>query len=230
MKTPLPSPRRRSCKGFTLVEVLVVIAILVVLAALVIGLSSRVQRKARSMQCMGNLREWALIFQNCAADRNGRLPTPKNWAAISHTPYNPDPEADNPGRSPFVDYWSEDLEEAFRLQLEHRACPCLKEGTAASGNRAPTYMMNSRLSSRESGYLHFLPYMVNRPADKVLFIDGNLGCPLQIQSKDDVDDWIAPAAKYHGGTVNAIFADLHVGSIKPEELKDRWKEMINPER
>lgn len=217
-------------KGFTLVEILVVIAILAVLAALIVGVTAKVQRKARSVGCLNNLRAWAVNFQNCAADRNGQLPTPTNWAAISHQPYNPDPDADNPGRSPFVDYWAEDLDEAFAIQLERRACPCLEEAVSPSGNRAPTYMMNNRLSSRESGYLRLLPYQIERPARKILFIDGNVGAPLLVEGQNVLDEFIKPAAEIHGGTVNAIFADLHVEQVQPNELRDNWKDMMTPER
>jgi prepilin-type processing-associated H-X9-DG protein len=72
--------------------------------------------------------------------------------------------------------------------------------------------------------------MLERPASKVLFIDGNVGCPLRLQNVGDVDKWIAPAAEFHGGSVNAIFGDLHVEPLDPKRLKANWNEMTKAEK
>lgn len=218
-----PAPSRHRARAFTMVELLVVIAVVVILAALLLAVATHVRKKARSLQCFQNLREWAMVFQNCATDRNGRLPTPENWAAISHQAY--DPDSDNPGRSPFVDYWSEDLEEALAIQLQRRHCPCLRQSLAPSGNVAPTYMLNWRLSDPPR-FLDLRPDQLDRASSKVLFIDGSAGAPLRLQNKADVAKWIAPAADAHGGMVNAIFADLHVEPVRPKSLEDKWVEMI----
>jgi prepilin-type N-terminal cleavage/methylation domain-containing protein/prepilin-type processing-associated H-X9-DG protein len=220
----IASTRRRA--GFTLIELLVVIAIIAVLALVGFMAASKMRYKAKTVQCVQNLRDWSVVFARCAQDRNGRLPTPTNWAAISNTPYNPT-SSDNPGRSPFVDYWSDDLQEAFTMQLAKRACPCLKDGTTPGGNRAPTYMMNWRLS-RAPQYLELHVDDLIRPSIKVLFIDGNVGAPLRISNKADVTKWVGPAAKYHGGKVNAVFADLHVGAVDPKELSKKWNEFMLP--
>ena len=211
--------------GFTLVELMVVIVIVAVLASLVFMGASRARKKANSMACMQNLRDWSLVFANCAADRNNRLPTPTNWAAISHTPYNPDSQ--NPGRSPFVDYWNDDLEIALQMQLEKRGCPCQKDGLTPTGNPAPNYMMNWRLS-KAPRYLEINLSSLHRSSNKILFIDGNNGCPLRLNSPADVPKWIETAADVHGGVVNAVFADFHVAPIRPQEVADGWEEKVMP--
>ncbi|MDR3456295.1 MAG: prepilin-type N-terminal cleavage/methylation domain-containing protein [Verrucomicrobiae bacterium] len=60
--------------GFTLVELLVVIAIIAILAALLLLALSRAKEKARSTQCLGNLRQWGAAFRMYADDNHDYLP------------------------------------------------------------------------------------------------------------------------------------------------------------
>ena len=65
-------PSKRT--GFTLVEILVVIAIIGVLAALLFGVYSRVREKGRSASCQSNLRQIALAMQQYVGDNDGVFP------------------------------------------------------------------------------------------------------------------------------------------------------------
>ena len=60
--------------GFTLVELLVVMAILALLAALVMTGAGRAMRRARQAQCLSNLRQMGAAVQLFAEDRDGVLP------------------------------------------------------------------------------------------------------------------------------------------------------------
>ena len=66
-----PSP---TCRGFTLVELLVVVAILAALMALVIPAVQGVRESGRRMQCQGNVRQLAQACRNYE-NANGTLPT-----------------------------------------------------------------------------------------------------------------------------------------------------------
>jgi prepilin-type N-terminal cleavage/methylation domain-containing protein len=62
--------------AFTLLELLVVTLIIGVLAALLIPAIANVRRHARSAQCLSNLHQLAVGFQQYAFASNGRLPDP----------------------------------------------------------------------------------------------------------------------------------------------------------
>jgi general secretion pathway protein G len=66
----LPSPRR----GFTLVELLTVIAVIGILAAILIPTVGRVRDSARASQCVSNLRQVAISLRLCANDNRGNMP------------------------------------------------------------------------------------------------------------------------------------------------------------
>jgi prepilin-type N-terminal cleavage/methylation domain-containing protein/prepilin-type processing-associated H-X9-DG protein len=72
-------PRRRaakkSCRAFTLVELLVVVCIISVLMALLLPALGRARRQARSAACLSNLRQFAAIYHGYVSENRGRPPS-----------------------------------------------------------------------------------------------------------------------------------------------------------
>jgi prepilin-type N-terminal cleavage/methylation domain-containing protein len=63
-----------STRGFSLMELLAVIAVMALLAALIIPSLTSMMDKGRSMQCAANLRNVAITAFNFSADYDGRIP------------------------------------------------------------------------------------------------------------------------------------------------------------
>ena len=76
MSIPLPfgNTKRITPQGFTLTEVLVVIAIIVVLVALSTLGVSKLRSSARGATCASNLRQIGAAMLSYATDKNGQLP------------------------------------------------------------------------------------------------------------------------------------------------------------
>ena len=64
----------KTCRGFTLIEVLVVIAIIAVLASLLLPALGRAKRQARRIQCIGNQKQLATAWMLYVADNADAVP------------------------------------------------------------------------------------------------------------------------------------------------------------
>lgn len=61
-------------KGFTLVEIMVVIAIIITLAGLLMPALNRARRQAKRVECINNLRQIGIALNSYALDNDGKFP------------------------------------------------------------------------------------------------------------------------------------------------------------
>lgn len=75
--TTTRASRPASTRGFTLVELLLVISIIAIVTALVIVATRQLQNRARATACLSNQRQLSLANQSYATDNAGRLVSPR---------------------------------------------------------------------------------------------------------------------------------------------------------
>jgi prepilin-type N-terminal cleavage/methylation domain-containing protein/prepilin-type processing-associated H-X9-DG protein len=189
---------RREGEGFTLVEMLIVVAILVVLAAFLVPTAGRMQAKAKETQCIANLKKLHQGVVTYCADNSGWLPfelppvgDSANWHRRIH-PYlseNPDWVAPKNLRS-----WP-------------YACPVDTDPTPHFSYAFNENLNRKRLSSR-SGTVLIL--------DLITTSGGNTR-PSTPGGKGSLDLWLH---NRHDGRNNILFEDGHVEARKRSEIDD----------
>ncbi len=73
----------RTRKGFTLVELLVVIAVVAILSSVLMPVFGRARAAARTTACVSNLRQIGQAFAMYAQDWDGNLPAAMPYAAVA---------------------------------------------------------------------------------------------------------------------------------------------------
>lgn len=109
-------------KGFTLVELLVVIAVIAILAALLFPALARAKSRSQRAACLSNLRQIGIAFELALADNDDRFPDRRDLkTTLGYQPWTSWPPSD-----PRAGWAAETL----RLQLSsHRpwVCPALEK-------------------------------------------------------------------------------------------------------
>ncbi len=186
-------------RGFTLIELLVVIAIIAILAAILFPVFASAREKARSANCISNLKQMGGAFTMYVDDESGFLP-----------PY----WTDHPtglvvdGAKQYVN-WSTAVYMYSKTGQMWR-CPSVK---AAPGAVGQGYAFNYYYMSEREFVLIQSPSMTVLLCDSGGRKDGtdtgssNVAVAPPSQDSSFQDVW--PAAR-HNGTVNVLWADSHM--------------------
>jgi len=105
----------RKKRGFTLVELLVVISIIAMLLSILIPSLSRARESARSVVCGSNLRQFGLVFGMYAQNNNDKF-MPYRWYA-------------DPSQDTFDYFWMKTLRSYYGKVDDIRFCPTANKKT-----------------------------------------------------------------------------------------------------
>ncbi|MGE9292600.1 MAG: prepilin-type N-terminal cleavage/methylation domain-containing protein [Puniceicoccales bacterium] len=218
MKKPLdtryPAPAIR--RGFTLTELLVVMAVILVLLTILIPAASKIREKANASKCTSNLRQIGVLFHSYALDNDGYLPYTVSRETMRSWDYA-------------LLLYAVSEEEALAVgnaqELPHEAFSCPSASKIARGTMsASSYAANLNLLGL------FTSAMDSEPGNVRL---GNVEHPSQTYLAADCDErefahYSRPnfeqqryrdvsAIQRHNGAINMLFAD---GSVQPLTLDD----------
>ncbi|MCX8109189.1 MAG: DUF1559 domain-containing protein [Verrucomicrobiae bacterium] len=197
--------------GFTLVEMLVVVAVVTILATLLAPGLATAKGRVRTVSCLNNLRQWGLATHLYASDHDDYLPaegspspgpnaTNTGWYVLlprqlGIKPYHEMPWRTNPAVNPGSTIWlcPANPRRSNGLNLFHY---CLNENVNGTGeNNRPV-----RLSS------------INSPALVVWLFDS--------KNLPAVGGWSFVHTQLHLGGANISFLDAHVKRFPNTEYWD----------
>jgi len=185
--------RNQQKRAFTLIEILVVIAIIALLAAILFPVFSRARENARSKNCMSNERQIAMSLVQYKQDNDRRFP-PLNDAG--------------------VDGW------AANIKLNsNQVFQCPSEGSDDTAGFTD-YWLNADLLGMHDVRMRY-PSNTILIGDGDAGSPGNvLGADADATSTPPIQAWEASGdyATRHLGGANYAFADGHVKWLNPDSI------------
>lgn len=217
---------RRSVRpaAFTLLEILLVVAIAGVLAALLLPALGKMKSSGNRLKCLANLRQIGAAFSQYAADHDGRVVKARDYSGWVEGPDGGWPESWVSNLSPYL---TDGRKYEGTPETTSRAFQC-PEGKDAEWN-ATSYLANIFLGGfrdPELGVRLELPDLYNprrlancvQPSKCVIVADGNPVTQGFLEFEIWNKEALGQLATRHEGTANLLFADGHVENCRPGQL------------
>jgi len=237
--SPSPCSRHLAARAFSMVELLVVVAIIGMLASLLVGGYSKVTKRAKEAKCISNLRQVSAGLMLYVSENNGSYPR----ATIKKgDPDNPsyDPNDSSKG----ADYmWSKALgpylpqrtDSVTAAQNKVFVCPAANYPGYANAEISTTYASTATLfyfssptvtGSATQGPAR-LAASVEKPSRTILVAEGKLAVGATSPACSSSTSWTQASTDLgkstindtiyldyrHSDRMNVLYADGHVGSL-----------------
>lgn len=216
---------RRGCPGFSLVEILVTLAVSGILAALLFPVVKGSIAKAKSATCMTNLKSLGVAFQLYSAENDNTLPPSYvvgSNAADNNWWFRVSPYTDaRPMEKNWASVSTRSMEKPFH-------CPLVKNpDPAIGGNAWVSYKMNVQFRLQTSGdklgvTTGAFRSRISQPSKALLLAEGRQHPEFSERTTNSIP-WGVQFP--HGNRMNGLFADGHVEALTPEMLDARWEEI-----
>lgn len=207
-KTTLP------VRGFTLVEILVVVAIIMILAAILLPVLSLVRERGRAAVCLSNLRQLGLAMQLYTED-SGKYPV----STADLQPPNP------------MSYgWGLKLMSYVKDRAVYR-CP------SAPALDEPVYVIDGNdripIQNDHAGFTSYAmnvnayglaPQSIRVPSQFILLLDSQTNTSLS-ETNGNMPKFMLEQISRHAGMINFYFADGHA---KPLQHAQTWWKCATP--
>lgn len=208
--------KTRSSHGFTLIEMLVVIAIIALLAAVIIPAVNRGLDNSRRIACASNLRSLGEATLAYVVDHKQKIPFIKASSGPGSGYANPPwfnllaPYAGGVVRSNIS--LEPGTDTAFR-------CP------AQRGDFAISY--GPSIGAFVDGNSHLVYSQIVSPSEKVWLLDVPPGNVYFFNPAIPAEAWTAPR---HRNLANVLYFDGHVDTATPEDLEENRPLLFQPTR
>ena len=200
-------------RGFTVIELLIIVIIVAVLVCIVIPAIFAAKQKAQQIICVNNLRQLFLAFEQYTNDNNGLLPRPNNSGTSKDGTKICNAEVwfkaiDNYLTTLQLPSERDEISQEERLLLIKQD-PIFKTVTLSKQDTTRTIKMNQNLLPASECQRSI--ETIENPTRTVLLFDGRIN---NTSVADNYEGSYGSVAQRHSKAANILFIDGHVERIQ----------------